>query len=45
MHAQNRYLNYLVDLSFPGVNRFFVLSFENEDDRTSNSNKSLQRYN
>ena len=43
MHAQNRYLNYLVDLSFQGVNRFFVLSFENEDDRTSHSTYYLPK--
>ena len=35
--AQNRYLNYLINPSFQGVNRLFVLSFENEDDRTSHS--------
>ena len=35
--AQSRYLSYLINLSFQGVNRLFVLSFENEDDRTSNS--------
>ena len=28
-------LNYLVDLTFTKVNRLFVLSFENEEDRTS----------
>ena len=28
-------LNYLIDLKFNKVNRLFVLSFENEDDRTS----------
>ena len=28
-------LNYLIDPTFDKVNRFFVLSFENEDDRTS----------
>ena len=28
--AQNRYLNYLINPSFQGVNRLFVLSFENE---------------
>ena len=28
-------LNYLVDPTFTNVNRLFVLSFENEDDRTS----------
>ena len=32
-YAQNRCLNHLVDLSLQGVNRLFVLSFENEDDR------------
>ena len=26
--AQNRYLDFSVDLSFQGVNRLFVLSFE-----------------
>ena len=35
--AQNRYLNYLINPSFQGVNRLFVLSFENEDDRVSHS--------
>ena len=35
--AQNRYLNYLVNPSFQGVSRLFVLSFENENDRTSHS--------
>ena len=35
--AQNRYLNYLINPSFQGVNRLFVLSFENEDDRRSHS--------
>ena len=34
-YAQNRYLNHLVNPSFQGVNRLFVLSFENEDDRLS----------
>ena len=33
--AQNRYLNYLINPSFQRVNRLFVLSFENENDRTS----------
>ena len=28
-------LNYLIDPTFDNVNRLFVLSFENEDDRTS----------
>ena len=35
--AQNRYLNYLINPSFQGVNRLFALSFENENDRTSHS--------
>ena len=33
--AQNRNLNHLVEPSFQGVNRLFVLAFENDDDRTS----------
>ena len=32
---KNNNLNYLIDLTFSNVNRLFVLSFENEDDRTS----------
>ena len=36
-YSQNRYLTHLVDPSFQGVNRLFVLSFENEDDGTSHS--------
>ena len=34
---QKRYLNCLINPSFQGVNRLFLLSFENEDDRTSHS--------
>ena len=30
---QNQYLDFLIDPSFQGVNRLFVLSFENEGDR------------
>ena len=41
--AQNRYLNYLINPSFQGVNRLFVLSFENEDDRTSHSTIIFQK--
>ena len=40
-YAQNRYLNHLVNPSFQGVNRLFVLFFENENDRTSYSNYYL----
>ena len=31
----NKNLNYLIDPSFTNVNRLFVLSYENETDRTS----------
>ena len=31
--AQNQYLAFLINLCFPGVNRLFVLSFENETDK------------
>ena len=41
--AQNRYLNHLINPSFQGVNRLFVLSFENENDRTSHSNYYLPK--
>ena len=30
---KNNNLNYLIDPTFSNVNRLFVLSFENEDDR------------
>ena len=33
--AQNPNLNHLVEPSFQGVNRLFVLAFENDEDRTS----------
>ena len=36
-YAQNRYLNHLVNPSFQRVNRLFVLSLENENDRTLHS--------
>ena len=35
--AQNPTLNHLVELSFQGVNRLFVLAFENDTQRTSHS--------
>ena len=41
--AQNTSLNYLINPSFQGVNRYFVLSFEDEDDRTSNSTYYLPK--
>ena len=31
--AQNRYLDYLIDPNFHGVNRIFVLLFESRTDR------------
>ena len=34
--AQNPNLNHLVEPSFQGVNRLFVLAFENDAERTSN---------
>ena len=33
--SRNNNLNYLIDPTFKNVNRLFVLSFENKDDRTS----------
>ena len=33
--TKNNNLNYLIDSTFNKVNRLFVSSFENEDDRTS----------
>ena len=41
--AQNRYLTYLINRSFEGVNRLYVLSFENESDRTSHSTYYLPK--
>ena len=41
--AQNKSLNCLINPSFQGVNRYFVLSFEDEDDRTSNSTYYLPK--
>ena len=42
-YAQNRYLNHLINPSFQGVSRLFVLSFENENDRTSHSTYYLPK--
>ena len=38
----NTYLDYLIDPSFQGVNRHFVLSFENTTDRTVHTKHYLQ---
>ena len=43
--AQNRYLNYLINPRFQGVNILFVLAFENENDRTSHSTYYLLKLN
>ena len=32
--TKTNYLNYLIDRTFAKVNRLFILSFENEEDRT-----------
>ena len=42
-YAQNRYLNHLINPSLQGVNRLFVLSFENEDQRKSQENNYLPK--
>ena len=42
-YAQNRYLNHLVDPSFQGVNRLFVLPFEDEDGKTPHSVEIFQK--
>ena len=34
--AQNLNLNHLIEPSFQGINRLFILAFENDDQRTSN---------
>ena len=41
--VQNRYLNHLSNPNFQMVNRFFVLSFENEDQRKSHSTYYLPK--
>ena len=41
--GQNRCLNYLINPSFQGVSRLFVLSFENENGRTSHSTYYLPK--
>ena len=41
--TENNNLNYLIDPTFTKVNRFFVLAFENEEDRTSFSDCYLPK--
>ena len=48
--TQNPNLNHLIEPSFQGVNRLFVLAFENDDDRTSSNeyylpNEEIKDYN
>ena len=43
MNKKKKNLNHLVDPIFQGVDRLFVLSFENEDDRTSHSEYYLPK--
>ena len=42
MLAQNPNLNHLVELSFQGENRLFVLAFKNDAQRTSNKRYYLR---
>ena len=42
-YTQNRYLNHLVDPSFPGLKRLFKLSIGNENGRTSYSEYYLPK--
>ena len=41
--TKNNNLNYLIEPTFSNVNRLFILSFENEDDRTSFSEYYLPK--
>ena len=41
--ARKKYLDFLINPSFQGVNGPFVLSFENENDRTSHLNYYLRK--
>ena len=41
--TKNNNLNYLIDLTFTNMNRLFVLTFDNEDDRTSFSKYYLPK--
>ena len=41
--TKNNYLNYLIDPTFTNVNRLFILTFENENDRTSFSKYYLPK--
>ena len=43
LSTQNQYLIFLINSSFQVINRFFVLSFENENGRTSHSQSYLPK--
>ena len=43
--TKNKKLHYLIDLTFTKVNRLFVFSFENKNDRTSFSKYCIQDLN
>ena len=43
IERQNQYLNYSVDPSFQEANRLFVLSFENNADRTGHTEYFLPK--
>ena len=50
VQTQNQYLHYLIDPRFQGVNRFFVLLSENNEDRTGHTgyflpNEQIKDYN
>ena len=41
IERQNQYLDYLIDPNFQGVNRLFVLSFEDNSHRTRHTGNFL----
>ena len=43
MERKNHYLNDLIDANFQGVNRFFLLSFENNADRKAGTGYFLPK--
>ena len=43
MEAPDKYIDFLINPAFQGVNRLFVLSFENENDGTSHSSYYLPK--
>ena len=43
LQVQKRYLDFLINLSFQGVDRFLVLTFENIADRTAHTYYYIQK--